>query len=223
VLNNVETFAAVPQILARGVARYKAQSLASTSAGLKFVSVSGDVRTPGVFEIRTGTPASEVILNFAGGPPEGNKVKAFATSGVISGFLPPSFLEVPLDFQSMAAAGTMLGSGALVVCAEGRCMLDLALNTVRFFRNESCGKCVPCRLGSQKLFDLLMGWTRGQGKAEDVQTVEALSDTLKQTSICGLGQFLPYPILSVLKYFPEEVYAHIFDRECPEGVCPMGA
>ena len=223
VLNNVETLAAVPQILIRGVDWYKAQGLAETAAGLKFVSVSGDVRTPGVFEIRTGTPAAEVILNFAGGPPEGKKVKAFAPSGVTSGFVPPSFLEVPLDFRSMAAAGIMLGSGALVVCAEGRCMLDLALNTVRFFRNESCGKCVPCRLGSQKLFDLLMGWTRGQGRDEDVQTVGALSDTLKQTSICGLGQSLPYPILSVLKYFREEVCAHILERECPEGVCPMGS
>jgi NADH:ubiquinone oxidoreductase subunit F (NADH-binding)/NADH:ubiquinone oxidoreductase subunit E len=222
-LNNVETCAAVPQILARGVAWYKAQGLTSASGGLKFVSVSGDVRNPGVFEIRMGTPASEVILNFAGGPPEGKRVKAFSPSGVTSGFLPPSFLDVPLDFQSMAAAGTMLGSGAIVVCAEGRCMLDLALNTVRFFRNESCGKCVPCRLGSQKLFELVMGWTQGQGRAEDLQTIEALSETLKQTSICGLGQFLPYSVLSVLKYFREEVYAHIFARECPEGVCPMGA
>jgi NADH:ubiquinone oxidoreductase subunit F (NADH-binding)/NADH:ubiquinone oxidoreductase subunit E len=216
-LKNVETFAAVSQILARGVNWYK------TSGGLKFVSVSGDVCTPGVFEIRTGTPASEVILNFAGGPPEGKKVKAFAPSGASSGFVPPSFLEVPLDFQSMAAAGTMLGSGAIVVCAEGRCMLDMALNTVRFFRNESCGKCVPCRLGSQKLFELLTGWTRGQGRAEDVQTVEALSDTLRQTSICGLGQILPQPILSVLKYFRAEIYAHIFERQCPERVCPMEA
>jgi NADH:ubiquinone oxidoreductase subunit F (NADH-binding) len=222
-LNNVETFTLVPQILARGVEWYKAQGLTKTAAGLKFVSVSGDVQRPGIFEIRMGTPASEVILNLAGGPPKGKKVKAFAPSGAASGFLPPSFLNVNLDFKSMAAAGTMLGSGAIVVCAEGRCMLDMALNSVKFFRNESCGKCVPCRMGSQKLVDLLTGWTQGRGKAEDIELIEALSETLKQTSICGLGQFIPYSILSVLHHFREETYEHVFYGRCPEGVCPMGS
>jgi NADH:ubiquinone oxidoreductase subunit F (NADH-binding) len=150
-------------------------------------------------------------------------VKAFSPSGAASGFLPPSFLNVNLDFKSMAAAGTMLGSGAIVVCAEGRCMLDMALNSVKFFRNESCGKCVPCRLGSQKMVDLLSAWTRGLGKAEDIEALEALSETLKQTSICGLGQFIPYSILSVLEHFREETYMHVFQQKCPEGVCPMRA
>src|SRR5262249_5630326 len=147
-LNNVETFAQVPQILARGVDWYKAQGVTETAAGLKFVSVSGDVANPGVFEVRAGTPVSEVILGYAGGGRGGKKIKAFSPSGAASGFLPASFLDVPLDFKSMAKAGTMLGSGAIVVCAEGRCMLDMALNCVKFFRNESCGKCVPCRVGS---------------------------------------------------------------------------
>lgn len=222
-LNNVETFAMVPQILKRGVRWYKSQGLTETAAGLKFVSVSGDVRNPGVFEIRMGTPLSEVILGFAGGPPDGKKVKAFSPSGAASGFLPPSFLDVNLDFKSMAKAGTMLGSGAIVVCAEGRCMLDMALNSVKFFRNESCGKCVPCRVGSQKMVELLTGWTQGRGRVEDIELVEALSETLKQTSICGLGQFIPYSILTVLKYFREETEAHILRRTCPEGVCPMRA
>jgi NADH:ubiquinone oxidoreductase subunit F (NADH-binding) len=222
-LNNVETFALVPQILERGVKWYKAQGLTRTAAGLKFVSVSGDVQRPGVFEVRMGTTASDVILNFAGGPPAGKKVKAFSPSGAASGFLPPSFLNVHLDFKSMAAAGSMLGSGAIVVCAEGRCMLDMALISVKFFRNESCGKCVPCRLGSQKLVDLLTGWTRGEGQPEDIELVENLSETLKQTSICGLGQFIPYSILSVLEHFREETYEHIMRRRCPEGVCPMRA
>ena len=221
-LNNVETFALVPQILTRGVEWYRSQGLTKTAAGLKFVSVTGDVRRPGVFEIRMGTRASELILNFAGGPPGGKKVKAFSPSGTASGFLPPSFLDVCLDFKSMAAAGTMMGSAAVVVCAQGRCMLDMALNSVKFFRNESCGKCVPCRIGSQKLVDLLTGWTQGRGNPQDIGLVEALCETLKQTSICGLGQFIPHPILTVLEYFREETYAHVFNRRCPEGVCPMG-
>jgi len=181
------------------------------------------VRNPGVFEIRMGTPASEVVMNYAGGPPAGKRVKAFSPSGAASGFLPANYLSLPLDFKSMAAAGTMLGSGAIVVCAEGRCMLDMALNTSRFFRNESCGKCVPCRLGSQKLVDLLTGWTQGRGEATDIELIDALSHTLRQTSICGLGQFIPQSILTVLEHFREEVFAHIFERTCPEGVCPMRA
>jgi NADP-reducing hydrogenase subunit HndC len=117
----------------------------------------------------------------------------------------------------------MLGSGAIVVCAEGRCMLDMALNNLKVFRNESCGKCVPCRLGSQKLVDLVTGWTEGRGEAGDIELIETLSQTLKQTSICGLGQFIPLSVLTVLEHFREEVYAHLFERTCPEGVCPMRA
>jgi NADH:ubiquinone oxidoreductase subunit F (NADH-binding)/NADH:ubiquinone oxidoreductase subunit E len=222
-LNNVETFAIVPQILFRGVAQYKALGFSEAAPGLKFVSVTGDVCNPGVFEIRMGTPLSEVVMEYAGGPPDGRKVKALSPSGAASGFLPPAYLRVPLDFKSMAAAGTMLGSGAIVVFAEGRCMLDMALNTATFFRNESCGKCVPCRLGSQKLVDLLTGWTEGRGEAGDIELIDALSQTLKQTSICGLGQFIPLSILTVLEHFREEAFAHLFERTCPEGVCPMRA
>jgi formate dehydrogenase beta subunit len=149
-LNNVETFANVPQILVNGVDWYKSQGLGG-AAGLKFVGISGDVRNPGVFEIPMGLPMSEVIFNLAGGIVDGKKLKAFAPSGPSSGYLPASQAEVRLDFKSLAAIGSMLGSGAIVVCAEGRCMLDMALNAVKFFRNESCGKCVPCRMGSQKM------------------------------------------------------------------------
>ena len=219
-LNNVETFAQVPQILVRGFQWYKEQGLIETAVGYKFVSVSGDVCNPGVFEIRTGTPASKVILGYAGGAPDGKRVKAFAPSGAASGFLPASFLDVKLDFKSMAAAGTMLGSGAIVVCAEGRCMVDMALNSLKFFRNESCGKCVPCRIGSQKMVELVAGWTRGEGKPEDVELVEELSETLKQTSMCGLGQFIPYSILTVFQHFRGELDCHILYGICPEGVCP---
>jgi NADH:ubiquinone oxidoreductase subunit F (NADH-binding)/NADH:ubiquinone oxidoreductase subunit E len=216
-LNNVETFAQVPGIFAA------ARRNAPAAPRPKFVSVTGDVRHPGVFEVPIGTPLSEIVFLHAGGPPAGKRVKAFAPSGAASGFVPASFLDVKLDFKSMQVAGTMLGSGAIVVVAEGRCMVDLALNCVRFFRNESCGKCVPCRIGSQKMFDLIQGWTRGEGDPSDTALIEQLSETMKQTSICGLGQFIPYSVLTALEHFRGEVDAHILRGVCPEGVCPMRA
>ncbi|HYL37572.1 MAG TPA: NAD(P)H-dependent oxidoreductase subunit E [Bryobacteraceae bacterium] len=221
-LNNVETFANVPQILVKGVDWYKAQGQGG-AAGLKFVGVSGDVRNPGIFEIPMGFPMSEVIFNLAGGIVEGKKLKAFAPSGPSSGYLPASMADVRLDFKSLAAAGSMLGSGAIVVCAEGRCMLDMALNAVTFFRNESCGKCVPCRMGTQKLVDILAGWTHGRGAAADMPMIDDLTEALKVASICGLGQFAHAPLTSVLQHFREEVEAHVYERRCPEGVCPMHA
>ena len=161
VINNVETFANVPLILLRGVDWYKAQGVGG-SAGLKFIGVSGDVVRPGVYEVPMGTPVSELIFRGASGIAGGKKLKAFAPSGPSSGYLPASMADVRLDFKALAEAGSMLGSGLLVVCAEGTCMLDMALNATKFFRNESCGKCVPCRVGSQKMVDLLTGWTQGQ-------------------------------------------------------------
>jgi NADH:ubiquinone oxidoreductase subunit F (NADH-binding)/NADH:ubiquinone oxidoreductase subunit E len=222
-LNNVETFANVPQILARGVEWFKAQGRNGT-AGLKFIGVSGDVVQPGVFEIPMGIPVSEAILGLAGGPRPGRTVKAFSPSGAASGFLPfDKFKDTPLDFKSMRAAGTMLGSGAIVVVDDSRCVLDMTLNAIIFFRNESCGKCVPCRVGSQKLVDLLLGWTRGRGSESDIQLVRDLAETMEQTSICGLGQFVPYPITTALKHFRDEVDAHVLQGVCPAGVCGMGS
>jgi NADH:ubiquinone oxidoreductase subunit F (NADH-binding)/NADH:ubiquinone oxidoreductase subunit E len=219
-LNNVETFANVPQILVRGVEWYKSQGVGG-AAGLKFIGVSGDVRKPGVFEIPMGLPMSEVIFNLAGGIVGGKKLKAFAPSGPSSGYLPASQADVRLDFKSLAAIGSMLGSGAIVVCAEGRCMLDMALNAVKFFRNESCGKCVPCRVGSQKMVDILTAWTRGKGSHSDMALIDDLTEALKLTSICGLGQFAHSPLSSVLLHFRDEIEAHVYGRRCPEGVCPM--
>ncbi len=219
-LNNVETFMNVPVILGHGVEWYKSQGKGGAS-GLKFVGVSGWVNNPGIFEVPMGTPARDVILGLAGGPPDGKAFKAFAPSGPSSGYLPASMVDVRLDFKSLAAVDSMLGSGAIVVCNEDTCMLDMALNSVRFFRNESCGKCVPCRVGSQKLVDLLTGWTKGQGRPADLELLEQLSETMMVASICGLGQFTPYPIRSVVKHFREEIDAHLVDHRCPTGVCPM--
>jgi len=222
VINNVETFSNVPLILAKGVEWYKAQGRAG-NAGLKFVGVSGQVCNPGVFEVPMGTPVSELIFRHAGGVRDGKKLKGFAPSGPSSGYLPASMADVQLDFKSLAAVGSMLGSGALVVCDESTCMLDMALNSTIFFRNESCGKCVPCRMGSQKMVDILTGWTQGRGSSADLRLIDELSEAMRLTSICGLGQVVPAPIASVMTHFRDEVEAHILRRQCPAGVCPMAA
>ena len=210
VLNNVETLANVPQILCG-------------EGGWKFAGISGDVRRPGVYCVKMGTPLSEVLYNYAGGIAAGKGLKAFAPSGPSSGYLPASLVGTPLDFKAMAAVGSMLGSAAIVICAEGRCMLDMALNAVTFFRNESCGKCVPCRSGTQKMTDLLTAWTHGQGSAADLKLLDDLSEAMKLASICGLGQFAHQPITSVLTHFREEIEEHVIRHRCPENVCPMGS
>jgi NADH:ubiquinone oxidoreductase subunit F (NADH-binding)/NADH:ubiquinone oxidoreductase subunit E len=218
-LNNVETFAHVPQILINGVDWYKAQGQGG-AAGLKFVGLSGDIQNPGIYEIPMGLPMSEAI-KLAGGVLDGKKLKGYAPSGPSSGYLPASMDNIRLDFKSMAAAGSMLGSGAIVICAEGRCMLDMALNSIKFFRRESCGKCVPCRVGSRKMEDMLTGWTQGKGNKSDLDLLHELTEALKLTSICGLGQFAHSPITSVLQHFPDEVNEHVLHKRCPENVCPM--
>lgn len=222
VINNVETFANVPQILARGVDWYETAGV-NGSRGLKFVGVSGHVQRPGVFEVPMGTSMRDVILGKAGGIRGGRALKAFAPSGPSSGYLPASMIDVRLDFNALAEAGSMLGSGAIVVCDEATCMLDMALNAVRFYRNESCGKCVPCRSGSQKMVELLTRWTRG-GLSEtefraDLKLVDELSAAMSLTSICGLGQIVPAPVLSVLRHFRGEIERHVLHGECPSGIC----
>jgi NADH:ubiquinone oxidoreductase subunit F (NADH-binding)/NADH:ubiquinone oxidoreductase subunit E len=222
VINNVETFANVPQILARGVEWFKTAGV-NGSRGLKFVGVSGHVQRPGVFEVPMGTTMREVLYGNSGGIRDGRGLKAFAPSGPSSGYLPASMVDVRLDFKALAEAGSMLGSGAIVVCDDTTCMLDMALNAVRFYRNESCGKCVPCRVGSQKMLDMLTRWTQG-GLSEtqyraDLGLVEELSQAMSQTSICGLGQIVPAPVQSVLKHFRAEVDAHVLKGTCPSGIC----
>jgi NADH:ubiquinone oxidoreductase subunit F (NADH-binding)/NADH:ubiquinone oxidoreductase subunit E len=221
VINNVETFTFAAAILVRGVDWFKAQGLNGV-AGLKFVGVSGDVERPGVFEVPMGTSYQDLIFNYARGISGNRKLLGFAPSGPSSGYLPAKMITLPLDFNAVAAAGSMVGSGAIVVCAEDRCMLDMALNAVRFFRNESCGKCVPCRVGSQKMVSLLTNWTNGKGSASDRQTLDDLTQAMKMSSICGLGQIVHAPIASVLKHFPEVIENHLERRQCSAGVCFRG-
>jgi NADH:ubiquinone oxidoreductase subunit F (NADH-binding)/NADH:ubiquinone oxidoreductase subunit E len=218
VVNNVETFAFVPVILGRGVDWYKAQGR-NGSTGVKFIGVSGHVRQPGVFEIPMGITYRQLVTDLAGGPLDGRTLKAFAPSGPAGGYLPASMLDLPIDWSAMQKAGSTVGSGAVVVCDERACMLDMALNSVRFFRNESCGKCVPCRVGSHKLADILERWTRGDRHADDMMLFDELAAALRLTSICGLGQVVPVPIASVLTHFRDEIEAHVTARRCAAGVC----
>ena len=166
-----------------------------------------------------GTTYAELIDHHAGGVSGGRKLLSFAPSGPSSGYLPADLATLPLDWNAVAAAGSMVGSGAIVVCAEGRCMLDMALNAVRFYRNESCGKCVPCRMGSQKMVEMLKGWTEGRGSQQDLPLLKELSTAMMMGSICGLGQVVPVPIQTVLKHFPTVVEDHLVRRRCPGGVC----
>ena len=218
VINNVETFTFATVILMRGVDWFKAQGT-NGAAGMKFVGISGDVNRPGIFEVPMGISYHDLLYNYSEGILDNRPLLAFAPSGPSSGYLPASMTDLPLDWNAVAAAGSMVGSGAIVVVAEGRCMLDMALNAVRFYRNESCGKCVPCRMGSQKMVEMLTAWTEGRSHEGDLRLLDDLSSAMKLTSICGLGQIVPAPIQSVLKHFPDIIHEHVANHRCPAGVC----
>jgi formate dehydrogenase/NADH-quinone oxidoreductase subunit F len=201
-VNNVETLALVPGILKHGSEWWRSLGKGE-HAGFKFIAVSGHVGRPGVYEIAMGTTVRELIEE-AGGVSGGRALKAFAPGGASSNFLPADRADVPMDFATLEEAGSMLGSGALVVVAEDTPMLPLAANVVRFFRNESCGKCVPCRVGTEKASAMLES-TISTGDPLDWETIEKLQLLLCETSICGLGFVALNPLLSVAEHWPDEV------------------
>ena len=207
-INNVETFALIPAVLKKGAGWFNSFGR-NGSKGFKVVGVSGAVRRPGVYEVEFGTPIREIIEDHAGGLPEGARLKAFSPGGASSGFLPASLVEVPYDFDPLQEAGSMLGSGALVVIPEGVDMAALAHNVVRFFRDESCGKCVPCRLGTEKLAAFLERVMRGEGRASELPAMRDICEAMKDTSICGLGQAAPIPYLSLFEYFESDIMARL--------------
>jgi NADH:ubiquinone oxidoreductase subunit F (NADH-binding)/NADH:ubiquinone oxidoreductase subunit E len=221
-LNNVETFTHAITILGKGGEWYRNFGRPG-SPGAKFVGVTGNVRRPGVFEVPMGITYRELIDDYAGGALEGREIVGFAPSGPSSGYLPASLLDTPLDWDKVKALQSMLGSGAVVVVDNTGCMLDMALTSVRFYRNESCGKCSPCRIGTQKLVDILENWTLGQFARGDLELLNDLSAVLRLTSLCGLGQIAPAPITSVMKHFPDIVREHVIDRHCRGGVCFTGS
>ncbi|HEY5328478.1 MAG TPA: NADH-ubiquinone oxidoreductase-F iron-sulfur binding region domain-containing protein [Acidobacteriaceae bacterium] len=221
-LNNVETFTHAITILGKGGEWYRNFGRPG-SPGVKFVGITGNVRQPGVFEVPMGITYRELIDDFAGGALEGREIVGFAPSGPSSGYLPASLLDTPLDWDKVKALQSMLGSGAVVVVDNTGCMLDMALTSVRFYRNESCGKCSPCRIGTQKLVDILENWTLGRFARGDLELLNDLSAVLRLTSLCGLGQIAPAPITSVMKHFPDIVREHVVDRHCRGGVCFTGS
>jgi NADH:ubiquinone oxidoreductase subunit F (NADH-binding) len=204
VINNVETFAWIPSILVRGAEWFRNGGV-NGATGLKFLALSGHVQRPGVYEVPLGIRATEFIQQQGGGMQGGRSLMAFSPGGASSGFLPASLADTPLDFKSLSDVGSMLGSGALIAVAEGTEALAMAHNVVRFFRDESCGKCVPCRVGTEKAVQLLEQTLSGKGRADLPSLLEELGQTLAQTSICGLGQAALNPALSVFRHFSPKV------------------
>lgn len=207
-INNVETFALIPAVLKKGASWFTSFGRNGTK-GFKVVGVSGAVRKPGVYEVEFGTPIREIIEGPAGGLPAGARLKAFSPGGASSGFLPANLVDVPYDFTPLQEAGSMLGSGALVVIPEGVDMAALAHNVVRFFRDESCGKCVPCRLGTEKLTAFLERLLREEATASELPAMREICETMKDTSICGLGQAAPIPYLSLFEYFEPDIESRL--------------
>ena len=215
-IHNVETLAWVPAILERGVEWYAGLGV-NGARGAKLVAVSGPVARPGVYEVPLGTPIRALIETEAGGLRDGRALLAFSPGGPSTGFLPAALADTPYDFAPLAATGSMLGSGALVAIPGGTCMVAMAHNALRFFRDESCGKCVPCRLGSDKMEGMLAALIDGRLEPPALDSVADLSDAMAMTSICGLGQAAPLPFTSLLRHFGPEVEAHL------EGRCLTGA
>ena len=207
-INNVETFALVPAILRNGPEWYRGFGRGG-AAGFKMAGISGAVARPGVYEVELGTPVSELIEKTAGGMKEGSRLKAFCPGGASSGFLPAALAGTPYDFDALAAAGSMLGSGALIAIPEGADMVALAWSALRFFRDESCGKCVPCRMGTEQIAGFLKRAIEGRAARSELAELEDVSAAMMDTSICGLGQAAPLPFLSLLRHFRDELTAKL--------------
>ncbi len=217
-INNVETFANVTKIILNG-AEWYASIGTEKSKGTKVFALGGDVINVGLVEVPMGTTLREIIFDIGGGIPEGRKFKVAQTGGPSGGCIPKQYLDTPIDYESLATIGSMMGSGGLIVMDERKCMVNLAKFYLGFTVDESCGKCTPCRIGTKRMLELLERITKGQGKNGDIEKLEKLANMIKKASICGLGQTAPNPILSTIKYFREEYEAHIIKKECPAGEC----
>ncbi len=218
VLNNVETYANIPWILLHGPQAFV--DLGSPkNAGTKVFALGGKIANTGLVEIPMGTPLRTVIEDIGGGCPNGKKFKAAQTGGPSGGCIPASLIDTPMDYDSLMAIGSMMGSGGLIVMDEDNCMVDIAKFFLEFIVDESCGKCTVCRIGTRRLLDLLTKITEGEGTLEDLDTIEELCYHLKSSALCGLGQTAPNPVLSTLKHFRSEYEAHVVEKRCPAGVC----
>ena len=217
-LNNVETYANIPRIILNG-ADWFASMGTEKSKGTKVFALGGKITNTGLVEIPMGTTLREVIEEIGGGVPNGKKFKAAQTGGPSGGCIPASLIDTPLDYESMAAIGSIVGTGGLIVMDEDNCMVDIAKFFLEFTMDESCGKCTPCRIGTKRMYEILERITDGKGTMEDLDTLEELAYHIKESALCGLGQTAPNPILSTLRYFRDEYVAHIVEKRCPAGVC----
>ena len=217
-LNNVETYANITWILNHGWEAFAAIGT-EKSKGTKVFALGGKITNTGLVEVPMGTTLRTVVEDIGGGVPGGKKFKAAQTGGPSGGCIPASLIDTPIDYESLSAIGSMMGSGGLIVMDEDNCMVDIAKFFLEFCVDESCGKCVPCRVGTKRLYDLLCKITAGDGTLEDLDTIEELCYHLKSSALCALGQSAPNPVLSTLKYFRDEYVAHVVEKRCPAGVC----
>jgi len=217
-INNVETFSNVPQIILKG-AEWFASLGYKKSTGTKTFSMAGDVKNTGLIEVPFGITLREIIYDVGGGIKEDKKFKAVQTGGPMGGCLPEHYLDLPMDYEALAEAGSILGSGGLVAMDEDTCMVDIARFFMEFTQDESCGKCTPCRVGTRRILEILTRICDGKGKPDDIDTLRQLCDQINENSLCGLGKGAPNPVKSTLEHFLDEYEAHIFEKRCPAKVC----
>jgi len=218
VINNVETWANIPLIINKG-AEWFSKIGTERSKGTKIFSLVGKVNNTGLVEVPMGITLREIIYDIGGGIPNGKKFKAVQIGGPSGGCIPEEFLDTPIDYESLKSLGSMMGSGGMVVMDEDTCMVDVAKYFLEFLQDESCGKCLTCREGIERMLEILTDITEGRGKEEDLQLLQELGELVRDTSMCGLGQTAPNPLLSTIRYFKDEYLAHIKDKRCPAGVC----
>ena len=218
ILNNVETYANVPQIILNGPEWFSAMGT-ERSKGTKVFALGGKIHNTGLVEVPMGTTLREIVEEIGGGIPNGKKFKAAQTGGPSGGCIPAQYLDIPVDYDNLIEIGSMMGSGGLIVMDEDTCMVDIAKFFLEFTVDESCGKCTPCRIGTKRLYELLDKITKGKATMEDLDKLETLCYHIKENALCGLGQTAPNPVLSTLKYFRDEYIAHIQEKRCPAGVC----
>ncbi|MDD3026728.1 MAG: NADH-quinone oxidoreductase subunit NuoF [Erysipelotrichaceae bacterium] len=218
IINNVETYANIAQIILKGSAWF-ASIGTPASTGTKVFALGGKIKNTGLVEVPMGTTLREVIYDIGGGCPNGKEFKAVQTGGPSGGCLTKEHLDTPIGFDELLSLGSMMGSGGMIVLDEDNCMVDVARFYLDFIVDESCGKCTPCRIGTKRLYELLESITKGEGTQETIDELLNLSQVIKDTSLCGLGQTAPNPVLSTLRLFADEYQAHIEDKKCPAGVC----
>ncbi|MBQ7718667.1 MAG: NADH-quinone oxidoreductase subunit NuoF [Clostridia bacterium] len=217
-LNNVETYANIPVIINKGADWFSAIGT-EKSKGTKVFALGGKINNTGLVEIPMGTTLREIVEEIGGGIPNGKKFKAAQTGGPSGGCIPASKIDVPIDYDSLIAIGSMMGSGGLIVMDEDNCMVDIAKFFLDFTVDESCGKCSPCRIGTKRLYEILEKITGGKGTEEDIEKLQTLANAIKTSALCGLGQTAPNPVLSTINNFMDEYVAHVKEKRCPAGVC----